>query len=64
MLKIGSVTLQSPLVLAPLAGITDLPLRMLNRSFGCELAFTSMISARSLAWTNHKTEKMLLTEAG
>jgi tRNA-dihydrouridine synthase B len=62
-LKIGSVTLKSPLVLAPLAGITDLPLRMLNRSFGCELAFTSMISARALAWSNHKTEKLLLTEA-
>ena len=63
MLKIGSVTLQSPLVLAPLAGITDLPLRTVNRSFGCELAFTSMISARSLAWSNHKTEAMLQTEA-
>ncbi|MCX5899247.1 MAG: tRNA dihydrouridine synthase DusB [Proteobacteria bacterium] len=62
MLKIGSLTLQSPLVLAPLAGITDLPLRMLNRGFGCELAFTSMISARSLAWRNLKTEKMLHTE--
>jgi tRNA-dihydrouridine synthase B len=63
-LKIGSVTLQSPLVLAPLAGITDLPLRMLNRSFGCELAFTSMISASSLAWSNHKTEKLLRTYSG
>jgi tRNA-dihydrouridine synthase B len=50
--------------MAPLAGITDLPLRMLNRSFGCGLAFTSMISATSLAWSNHKTEKLLHTEAG
>jgi tRNA-dihydrouridine synthase B len=62
MLTIGNLSLQSPLVLAPLAGITDLPLRMLNRGFGCELAFTSMISARSLAWRNLKTEKMLHTE--
>ncbi len=64
MLKIGSITLQSPLVLAPLAGITDLPLRTVNRGFGCELAFISMISARSLAWSNPKTETMLQTEPG
>ena len=64
MLKIGAVTLKSPLVLAPLAGITDLPLRTVNRSFGCELAFTSMISARSLAWSNPKTETMLRTDSG
>ena len=62
MLTIRNLSLQSPLVLAPLAGITDLPLRMLNRGFGCELAFTPMISARSLAWKNLKTEKMLRTE--
>ena len=64
MLTIGNLNLKSPLVLAPLAGITDLPLRMLSRSFGCELAFTTMISARSLAWSNIKTEKMLFTEPG
>lgn len=63
MLTIGNVQIQSTLVLAPLAGITDLPLRMLNRGFGCELAFTSMISARALAWCNPKNEKMLCTEA-
>ncbi len=64
MLKIGNLDPVSPLVLAPLAGITDLPLRMINRGFGRCLAFTSMISARSLAWSNIKTEKMLQTEAG
>jgi nifR3 family TIM-barrel protein len=64
MLTIGAVHLSSQLVLAPLAGITDLPLRMLSREFGCELAFTTMISASSLAWSNIKTEKMLFTEPG
>ena len=64
MLAIGNLHLPSPLVLAPLAGITDLPLRTINREFGCGLAFTSMISARSLAWSNPKTEKMLETEPG
>jgi len=64
MLTIGNLHLTSPLVLAPLAGITDLPLRTINRQFGCGLAFTFMISARSLAWSNPKTEKMLETAPG
>lgn len=61
MLTLGSLNLASPLVLAPLAGITDLPFRTINRAMGCCLAFTAMISANSLAWKNPKTEKMLQT---
>jgi tRNA-dihydrouridine synthase B len=52
---IGSLKLSSPLILAPLAGISDLPFRLLNRAFGCELAFTEMISARGLAHRDKKT---------
>ena len=50
MLSIGHIKInsRSPLVLAPMAGISDLPFRMINRSFGCELAFTEMISAGAL----------------
>ena len=55
MLSIGNVIVHSPLVLAPMAGISDLPYRMLNRSFGCGLAFTEMISATPLANTNNNT---------
>jgi tRNA-dihydrouridine synthase B len=60
-LSIGNVTLISPLVLAPLAGISDLPFRLINRSFGCELAFTEMISASSLVHRSNNTLKMLST---
>ncbi len=61
MLKIGNVTLSSPIMLAPLAGISDLPFRMINRSFGCEFAFVEMISARALANQNKETIEMLST---
>ena len=61
MLSIGRVTVASPLILAPMAGISDLPFRLLNRSFGCGLAFTEMISASSLVHRSKNTSKMLST---
>lgn len=57
-LRIGTKEFSS-LMLAPLAGISDLPFRMINRFFGCEFAFLEMISARSLFYQNEKTMKML-----
>lgn len=63
MISIGHLRLGSPLVLAPLSGISDLPFRMVNRSFGCELAFTEMISAMSLLQRSRRTMRMLSTTA-
>jgi tRNA-dihydrouridine synthase B len=60
-MKIGDLTLPSSLILAPMAGITDLPFRLLNRSFGCNLAFLEMISARALVYNSRKTGEMLAT---
>lgn len=59
MLKIGNLQLQSKLILAPMAGISDLPFRMLNRKFGCELAFVEMINSRSISYKSKKTQQML-----
>lgn len=59
MLKIGSLKLTSRLILAPMSGISDLPFRLLNRKFGCELAFIEMINARALGYKSIRTEKML-----
>lgn len=59
MLKIGTLELKSNLILAPMAGITDLPFRMLNRKFGCELAFVEMINCRSVSYKSKITQKML-----
>lgn len=64
MLQIGKLKLNSNLILAPMAGISDLPFRMLNRKFGCELAFTEMINARSLSSNNKKALFMLTTKRG
>ena len=61
MLKIGSLTLDLPFILAPMAGITDLPFRMICRRLGCELAFVEMTSAKALVYENRKTEKMVAT---
>ncbi len=59
MLKIGNLRLKSKLILAPMAGISDLPFRMLNRKFGCELAFVEMINCRSISYKSKKTKQML-----
>ncbi|HMK50486.1 MAG TPA: tRNA dihydrouridine synthase DusB [Thermodesulfovibrionales bacterium] len=59
MLSIGHIPVDSSLVLAPMAGISDLPFRMINRSFGCGLAFTEMISAKSLINNSRKTLRMI-----
>ncbi|MCX8044096.1 MAG: tRNA dihydrouridine synthase DusB [Desulfobacterota bacterium] len=61
MITIGTYTLSVPFVAAPLSGISDLPYRLLIRSFGCELAFTEMISARGLAYHDKKTLELLKT---
>jgi tRNA-dihydrouridine synthase B len=61
MLKIGNLKLKSNLILAPMAGITDLPFRMLCRKFGAELAFVEMINCRSISHKSRKTRHMLST---
>jgi tRNA-dihydrouridine synthase B len=63
MLKIGNLKLKSNLILAPMAGVTDLPFRMLCRKFGAELAFVEMINCRSISHKSRKTKHMLSTAA-
>jgi tRNA-dihydrouridine synthase B len=59
MLKIGNLELNYPLILAPMSGISDLPFRLLNRKFGCELAFLEMVNARAIGYKSIRTERML-----
>ncbi len=63
MFTISSLKLKSRLILAPMAGITDLPYRMLCRKFGAELAFVEMINCRSLSHKSRRTREMLSTNA-
>lgn len=47
-MKIGTLSLENEIILAPMAGITNLPFRLINRDFGVGLTFTEMISANGL----------------
>jgi len=58
-LAIGTLKLKSNLILSPMAGVSDLPFRMLNREFGCELAFVEMVNVRSLGYNSIRTRQML-----
>jgi tRNA-dihydrouridine synthase B len=59
MMKIGSVTLKNNLVLAPMAGITNLPFRILAKEAGAGLVCSEMISAKGLVQNAAKTVRML-----
>lgn len=61
MLKIGNIELPYPVMLAPMAGVSDLPFRLISRSFGAPLAFTEMIDVRAISHRDKRTRKMLLS---
>jgi nifR3 family TIM-barrel protein len=58
-MKIGSVTLKNKTILAPLAGITNLPFRLLAKEAGCALVCSEMISAHGLVNKSKRTRQML-----
>ncbi|MDD7403536.1 MAG: tRNA dihydrouridine synthase DusB [Butyribacter sp.] len=57
-LKIGNVAIQGNLILAPMAGVTDLPFRILCKEQGADLVYTEMISAKGIFYHNKNTEKL------
>lgn len=58
-MHIGSLHLKNNILLAPLAGITDLPYRLIMRRHGIGLAFTEMVSANGLVRAGRNTEALL-----
>ena len=60
--RIGNVTMENPLVLGPMAGVTDLPFRLLCKEMGCGLVYTEMISAKALYYKNKNTLPLLATD--
>lgn len=58
-MKIGNIVLDTPLALAPMAGISDLPYRVICRRHGCGLTVSEMVSAKGLLYKNEKTFAML-----
>lgn len=59
MLKIGNLSLSVPFMLAPMAGVSDLPFRTITRSFGAPLAFAEMIDAKAISHGQERTRRML-----
>ena len=58
-MRIGNIELDVPVALAPMAGISDLPYRVICRKFGCGLTVSEMVSAKGLLYKNEKTFAML-----
>lgn len=58
-MKIDNIILENPVFLAPMAGITDLPFRLICKEMGCGMVYTEMISSRGLYYGDKKTEKLL-----
>ena len=63
-MQIGNIKLEAPLVLAPMAGITDLPFRLICRRLGCAMTVSEMVSAKGLLYKNVKTTEMLRIDNG
>ncbi len=62
-MKIGNVTLDNNVFLAPMAGVTDLPFRLLCKEMGCGLVYSEMVSAKGILYNNKNTTELLQVEA-
>ena len=61
-LKIGNVELENNLILAPMAGVTDLPFRIIYKKYGNPgLVCNEMVSAKAICFNDEKTKSMLVT---
>lgn len=57
--KIGTIEIQDKLILAPMAGVTDLPFRLLCKEAGCDILYTEMVSAKAMYYKNKNTIPLL-----
>ena len=51
-MKIGTLELENNVFLAPMAGVTDLPFRLLCKEMGCGLVYSEMVSAKGILYDN------------
>lgn len=63
-LQIGNVTLENNFILAPMAGVTDLPFRLLCKEQGAGLLCMEMVSAKAIYYGNKNTESLLEIDPG
>lgn len=58
-MKIGNVTIDNYVVAAPMAGVTDLPFRLLLKEQGAGLVCSEMVSAKAIYYNNKNTEALM-----
>lgn len=63
-MKIGNVNIENNLILAPMAGVTDLPFRLLCKEQGCGLLYTEMVSAKAILYNNKNTDDLMQVTPG
>lgn len=63
-MKIGNVNIRGNIFLAPLAGVSDLPFRLIARENGADLTYTEMVSSKAITYKNENTFKLLKTYEG
>ncbi len=63
-MNIGNVKLENPYILAPMAGVTDLPFRLLCKEQGAGLLCMEMVSAKALQYKNKNTKALLSIHPG
>ena len=59
---IGDIEIKNNIALGPMAGVTDLPFRILCKEQGCGLLYTEMVSAKAVLYNNKNTEELLKTD--
>ena len=59
-MKIGTVEIDNPVMLAPMAGVTDLPFRLLCKEQGAGLLCMEMVSAKAIQYNNKNTKALLV----
>ncbi len=63
-MKIGNVEIHNNVALGPMAGVTDLPFRLLCKEQGCGLMYTEMVSAKAILYKNKNTKELLTIDKG
>lgn len=58
-MNIGQIKIENPILVAPMAGVTDYPYRKILRDMGAELLYTEMVSAKGLVYGNQRTEELI-----
>lgn len=61
--RIGNTALDNRVILGPMAGVTDLPFRLLCREQGCGMAVTEMVSAKAILYHNKNTNELLAVDS-